>query len=32
LIVAELFRMDHFRVQLNPGSARPRQTDLIAIK
>ncbi|WP_432973507.1 restriction endonuclease [Dactylosporangium sp. CA-233914] len=31
-ITADLFRRDHFRVQLNPGAARPRQTDLIAIK
>ncbi|MEV7629388.1 restriction endonuclease [Actinoplanes sp. NPDC089786] len=31
-ITAALFRREHFRVQLNPGSASPRQTDLIAIK
>jgi len=31
-VTAQVFRREHFRVQLNPGTARPRQTDLIAIR
>jgi hypothetical protein len=31
-LVADLFRVNHFDVRLNPGTARPRQTDLLATK
>ena len=31
-LVADLFRANHFEVRLNPGSGRPRQTDLLATK
>ncbi|WP_165547448.1 restriction endonuclease [Kribbella sindirgiensis] len=31
-VVAELFRQLHFEVRLNPGAARPRQTDVLASK
>jgi hypothetical protein len=30
--VADLFRQHHFKVDLNPGTARPRQTDVLATK
>jgi hypothetical protein len=30
--VASLFKQRHYRVALNPGTARPRQTDLLAIR
>src|SRR4051794_35601676 len=31
-LVADLFRANHFDVRINPGAARPRQTDLLATK
>jgi Restriction endonuclease len=31
-LVASIFRRRHFRVVLNPGTARPRQTDLLATR
>ncbi|WUJ74677.1 restriction endonuclease [Kribbella soli] len=31
-VVADLFRQLHFDVRLNPGAARPRQTDVLASK
>lgn len=31
-LVADLFRANHFEVRLNAGAARPRQTDLLAIR
>jgi Holliday junction resolvase len=31
-LVADLFRRLHFEVRLNPGTARPRQTDVLASK
>jgi hypothetical protein len=30
--VAEMFRRSHFKVTLNPGVARPRQTDVLATR
>lgn len=30
--IAEVFRQHHFKVHLNPGVARPRQTDVLATK
>ncbi|MFC5268955.1 restriction endonuclease [Kribbella qitaiheensis] len=32
LLVANLFRQLHFEVRINPGTARPRQTDVLASK
>lgn len=31
-LVGDLFRQHHFHVRLNPGAARPRQTDLLATR
>jgi Holliday junction resolvase len=31
-LVADLFRQLHFEVRINPGTARPRQTDVLASK
>lgn len=30
--VADVFRRDHFKVNLSPGVARPRQTDVLAMR